>query len=128
MRCLKSAGGLAQPKLREAELRQSLLLRGMINARPRHYHDFQCKNYMVRNISLTTDAFGNPTGNVVQEDNAVTLIDWEKSGWFLNYWEYCTAVYSVRWNDDWGEWAERILYPFVSEYAWMQMLRTELWS
>ncbi|KAF2801404.1 uncharacterized protein BDZ99DRAFT_528512 [Mytilinidion resinicola] len=31
----------------------------------------------------------------------VAIIDWEQSGWYPDYWEYCKTVYTV---GDWEEW------------------------
>ncbi|KAJ5988259.1 phosphotransferase enzyme family protein [Penicillium waksmanii] len=67
----------------------------------------------------------------IQQDDKRTravLIDWEKSGWYPAYWEYCLAVCALRWDDDWPICIDTILTPFVSEAAWLQSLRLELWS
>jgi hypothetical protein len=58
----------------------------------------------------------------------VALVDWEKAGWCPSYWEYCSASWSFRFNDDWPEYLERILDPHPVEYSWMHMIVTELWS
>ncbi|KAJ5239926.1 phosphotransferase enzyme family protein [Penicillium chermesinum] len=63
-----------------------------------------------------------------EERPRVVLIDWEKSGWYPVYWEYCLAVCALRWDDDWPLWIDAILTPFASEAAWLQSLRLELWS
>ncbi|CAG8205259.1 unnamed protein product [Penicillium salamii] len=63
-----------------------------------------------------------------QECSRLVIIDWEKSGWYPGYWEYCLAVCALRWDDDWSLWIDRILSPFVSEASWFQSLRLELWS
>jgi hypothetical protein len=62
------------------------------------------------------------------EETRLVIIDWEKSGWYPGYWEYCLAVCALRWDDDWSLWIDSILSPFVSEAAWFQSLRLELWS
>lgn len=31
----------------------------------------------------------------------IVILDWEKSGWYPAYWEYCPAVCALRWDDDW---------------------------
>ncbi|CDM37774.1 unnamed protein product [Penicillium roqueforti FM164] len=51
-----------------------------------------------------------------------------KSGWYPGYWEYCLAVCALRWDDDWSLWIDGILSPCVSEAAYFQSLRLELWS
>jgi hypothetical protein len=29
------------------------------------------------------------------------IIDWQQSGWYPDYWEYCKAIYTVHANDEW---------------------------
>ncbi|EEQ88985.1 phosphotransferase enzyme family protein [Blastomyces dermatitidis ER-3] len=58
----------------------------------------------------------------------LVILDWEKSGWYPSYWEYCLAVCALHWDDDWGLWIEKMLDPFIAEVSWLQMLRLELWS
>ncbi|KAJ5201404.1 uncharacterized protein N7498_006067 [Penicillium cinerascens] len=62
------------------------------------------------------------------EGTRLVIIDWEKSGWYPAYWEYCLAVCALRWDDDWSLWIDSTLTPFISEAAWFQALRLELWS
>ncbi|KAF7712790.1 Uncharacterized protein PECH_002803 [Penicillium ucsense] len=66
--------------------------------------------------------------NQAGEEASLVIIDWEKSGWYPRYWEYCLAVCALRWDDDWALWVDSILTPFVHESAWLQTLRLELWS
>jgi hypothetical protein len=93
------------------------------NHKPRFTHgDFQQKNIMVRLL---------PTGqdDINQGDRfEVTLIDWEKSGWYPSYWEYSMATCSTRWDDDWDAWVPKVLEPFDAEYPWLKMLYLDLWS
>lgn len=79
--------------------------------------DLQRKNIMIRE-KIQQD----------EERPRVVVIDWEKSGWYPVYWEYCLAVCALRWDDDWPLWIDAILTPFASEAAWLQSLRLELWS
>lgn len=69
---------------------------------------------------------------MVQRDDSsnlkVIILDWEKSGWYPSYWEYCLAVSALRWDDDWCLWLEKALDPYVPEAAWLQAIRPELWS
>ncbi|KAG9241587.1 kinase-like domain-containing protein [Calycina marina] len=73
--------------------------------------DVQRKNIMMRN------------------DGGLVIIDWETAGWYPSYWEYTLAIFTCgRWDDDWHVWVPRILDEYPNEYAWMDMLRRELWS
>ncbi|QSS65579.1 rho guanyl nucleotide exchange factor [Histoplasma capsulatum] len=67
----------------------------------------QRKNIMIRSNPQHTTA-----GNQALE---LVILDWEKSGWYPSYWEYCLAVCALRWDDDWGLWIEKMLDPFIPE-------------
>jgi hypothetical protein len=40
----------------------------------------------------------------------VSIIDWQQSGWYPAYWEYCKARWTAKIG---GEWAEKYLPMFV---------------
>ena len=47
----------------------------------------------------------------------VVLIDWENSGWYSSYWEYCSAM----WDEDhWGDEISEMLNEFIPELKWMR--------
>lgn len=58
----------------------------------------------------------------------VVLLDWEKSGWYPDYWEFCMAYVSFRYQDDWPVSVEVFLEPYITKAAWFQALYLELWS
>lgn len=78
--------------------------------------DLQRKNVMVRKVAGTSPP-----------KYQVYLIDWELSGWYPSYWEYCAAAIAFRWDDDWPKRVESILKPYRNEFAWFSMLFNELW-
>ncbi|KAI9736740.1 MAG: hypothetical protein M1834_000944 [Cirrosporium novae-zelandiae] len=93
--------------------------------------DLQRKNIIitpvVKRIGFELDSTNSR--KTYGHDYIVTIIDWQYAGWYPSYWEYSTALYCCgRWGDDWSQWIEKILDPFVNEYAWMQLLRTDLWT
>jgi Phosphotransferase enzyme family len=92
--------------------------------------DFQRKNIIVRRVVRAAPSASNKAhkGTDSVEDYEVTLVDWEKAGWYPTYWEYCSATWSFRWDDDWPNRVEHILQPYRIEFPWMQMLFDELWS
>lgn len=66
---------------------------------------------------------------MVRTDGSLAIIDWETAGWYPSYWEYTLAMFTCgRWDDDWHIWVAKILDEYPNEYAWMDMLRRELWS
>jgi hypothetical protein len=84
--------------------------------------DFQRKNIMVRKVLRSDD------GKQSVYDYDPVIVDWEFAGWYPSYWEYSRALFACgRWNDDWNLWVGKILDPFLNEWAWMEMLRRELW-
>jgi aminoglycoside phosphotransferase (APT) family kinase protein len=38
---------------------------------------------------------------ILLEDETVVIIDWQTSGWYPSYWEYCTTMYRAVWGRDW---------------------------
>ncbi|KAL3491839.1 hypothetical protein BJX62DRAFT_224876 [Aspergillus germanicus] len=90
-----------------AEFYRQCLPRLLRGNRPTFTHgDFQRKNIIIQ----------SKADGATQDDHSemrVILLDWEKSGRLPSYWEYCLAV---------------SLDPFISESAWFQALRLELWS
>lgn len=95
--------------------------------RPTFSHaDCQRKNIMVRK-GPSLEYLIN-TDQLLDDDFEVTIIDWEKAGWYPNYWEYCLAICALRWDNDWCLYIQEFLPPFHAEAPWLQMLRFELWS
>jgi tRNA A-37 threonylcarbamoyl transferase component Bud32 len=83
--------------------------------------DFQRKNIMVRRKEQKELA-----GH--EDDYEVTLIDWEMSGWYPDYWEYTIAACSFRFDDDWPDKVGDILDPYLVEFPWLINIYTELIS
>ena len=89
--------------------------------------DFQRKNIIIRPREMS--AISASSGEVIPEANFdVILIDWEKAGWYPNYWEFCAASWSFRFDDDWPDHLESIIDPWPAEYPWLRFIATELWS
>ncbi|TVY37224.1 hypothetical protein LOCC1_G007466 [Lachnellula occidentalis] len=95
--------------------------------------DFQRKNIIIKRVSPTVSSIDTSSGvrNLNLEDDTfgITIIDWENAGWYPDYWESAIALFSCgTWSDDWHLWIGKSMDLFLNEYAWMQMLRVELWS
>ena len=86
----------------------------------------QRKNIMVRKVP-PKDGFID-ADHLLEDEFEVTIIDWEKSGWYPSYWEYCLAFAAIRWDDDWGLFLREILSPYYVEALFVKTLRLELWS
>lgn len=33
----------------------------------------------------------------------IVVVDWQQSGWYPDYWEYCKATWTVSYKDEWRE-------------------------
>lgn len=52
-----------------------------------------------------THADLHPSNIMVNPDSPSTimaLIDWEQSGWYPDYWEFCKAEYTTEYGSDWN--------------------------
>jgi thiamine kinase-like enzyme len=79
--------------------------------------DFQRKNILVK------------TGADGVSEPEIVIIDWEFSGWYPSYWEYCKAIYGCgRWSDDWSDWLHQILEPSFAECGWVLAMLREIWA
>jgi hypothetical protein len=108
------------PSIR-ADFLRHCLPRVLHDQRPTFTHgDFQRKNIMLQVIE--GDA-GDDSAKL-----QVVVLDWEKSGWYPAYWEYCLAYCALRFDNDWCLWVDKALEPFISEAAWLYQIRLELWS
>lgn len=132
----------------KADFYRQALPRVFCRHAPKFTHaDFQRKNFIVRvdssEVGLWNDC--QRQNSKIQDVSAgdglwaakrpaedkfnVTIIDWEKAGWYPSYWEYGIAHCAVgRWDDDWGLFLRDMLTPYYAEAPWFQMLRFELWS
>ncbi|GIK04330.1 hypothetical protein Aspvir_008410 [Aspergillus viridinutans] len=108
------------PSIR-ADFLRHCLPRVLCDQRPTFTHgDFQRKNIMLQ--VKEGDAGGDSA------ELQVVVLDWEKSGWYLAYWEYCLAYCALWFDNDWCLWVDKALEPFISEAAWLYQIRLELWS
>jgi hypothetical protein len=66
---------------------------------------------------------------VVQDDGTLSIVDWEYASWYLNYWEYSSAMSANGgWRDDWDEYLRIILDEYPNEALWLSTMKTEMWS
>ncbi|KAI9745861.1 MAG: hypothetical protein M1818_000542 [Claussenomyces sp. TS43310] len=72
-----------------------------------------------KNIMADVDADG--------KIGKITIIDWEMSGWYPEYWEYGNAMLPD-WVDDWVDYVEQFLDPYYVEIQIFLMIRRHvLW-
>jgi hypothetical protein len=100
-----------------------------------HSPVFTDANFLGRNIMLRKDekddtvvaedkAVVGKDSAVDGKDDTVVIIDWEHSGWYPTYWEYCCAMIVCKYSDDWAEWVREMLEEYFPEHGWMICHRT----
>jgi serine/threonine protein kinase len=66
---------------------------------------------------------------LIREDGTAVITDWGEAGWYPSYWEYAKATFTWEdWTDDWHACIAEILDEYPNQYAWLTMLRRELWN
>ena len=69
-------------------------------------------------------------GNIrVCNDKTIVLIDWQYSGWYPSYWEYCFLACIAGADEDWLLWIPSFLDEYIAELGWMCLFRAwVLWG
>lgn len=53
-----------------------------------------------------THADLHPSNIIINQDHPskiLALIDWEQSGWYPDYWEFCKAEYTIEYGSEWHQ-------------------------
>jgi hypothetical protein len=57
---------------------------------------------------------------MLRNDGTPVIIDWEESGWYPSFWEYCGAAVIFDHADDWQEFVYEMLSDHCpAELGWM---------
>lgn len=105
-----------------AEYLRRCLPRVFTSSGPTFSHcDFQRKNILVdKRPKVESDGAGD-------SELHVYVIDWEASGWYPSYFEYCSAYLSLgRWADDWCLCLRDMLEPQDAQAEWFERLYIEM--
>ncbi|PYH37125.1 phosphotransferase family protein [Aspergillus neoniger CBS 115656] len=59
-------------------------------------------------------------GNIIVSSSGparvLAIVDWAQSGWYPDYWEYCKALYTCWYEDEWRrDWIDKFLFPRAQE-------------
>lgn len=47
----------------------------------------------------------------------LAIVDWAQAGWYPDYWEYCKALYTCWYEDEWRrDWVDNFLSPRLREF------------
>lgn len=60
-------------------------------------------------------------GNIIVSSAApariLAIVDWAQAGWYPDYWEYCKALYTCWYEDEWRrDWIDKFLCPRMQEF------------
>lgn len=73
--------------------------------------DIQRKNILIKYVERN------------KTEMEIVVLDWETAGWYPSYWDYARAMYcSAREDEDWHIWIEKLLKPYLNEFAWHYLL------
>jgi thiamine kinase-like enzyme len=95
------------------------LLKEMINCTLKNrqivftYRDLQPKNIIVERRGVCDDE---------DPDFKVTLIDWNLSGWYPEFWDFCNSTLYCQMKPDWLELIPDIFDQYPIEYLMMQVI------
>lgn len=64
---------------------------------------------------------------IINEGSISSIIDWEYSGFYPEYWEYSKVLYAVDWEDEWLNYIEYFLKPYYNEFIVNMIIRRILW-
>ena len=110
------------PSSRKALFRQCIDLH-FDNGHP-HPPVFTHGDLQDRNVLLSPNGV-KPNGDRLFR---IVFIDWEYSGWFPDYWEYCVKAYNSGGGDVWLDLITDALGTWPREYPMMCLLRTWILS
>ena len=105
----------------EDEFNQAIIM-ALKKDRPYTFVDWICDVWLDimkgHEIVLTHNDF-DPRNILVQGAKVVAILDWELSGFYPEYWEYCKALRRPEWEGSWigSRAVDRILKPYYKELS-----------
>lgn len=79
--------------------------------------DLQARNILVKRGGEGTEDHGKMK---------LTIIDWEYSGWYPEYWEFCNSLIFNTFRTEWLDIIQDTLEVYPNEYLLMQRIRNIL--
>ena len=79
-------------------------------------------------VVMTHNDF-DPRNILVQGSEVVAILDWEKSGFYPEFWEYCKALWRPGWASGWikDQAVNRVLTPYWKELAVIMNTSHTIW-
>lgn len=70
---------------------------------------------------------GNIMISFTKPARVLALVDWEQSGWYPDYWEYCKALFTCWFEDEWRrDFIDHFLSPRYDEHEVFSEYATQL--
>lgn len=98
------------------------LFRTILSNIPTHRIVFTHADLQARNIILNRTR-ADPDGPSKIE---LTIIDWEMSGWYPEYWEFCNSAIFNTFHAEWLDIIQDVMVVYTNEYLLMQKIRNIL--
>ncbi|CAG8948367.1 unnamed protein product [Penicillium salamii] len=86
------------------------------NVPKRHIKSFLSGMLSQSHRILFTHGDIRPQNVMVKDGHVVAIIDWERSGWYPEYWEFAKALLVWGWQSDWTDYLMQILQPYHAEF------------
>ncbi|KAJ5251114.1 hypothetical protein N7489_001524 [Penicillium chrysogenum] len=100
----------------EQEFNTAIINNYLNNAPKRHIKSFLSRMLPVSHRILFAHGDLRPRNIIVKDGKVAAIIDWERSGWYPEYWEYAKALLVWHWQSDWTDYLVQILQPYHAEY------------
>ena len=98
------------------------LFRTILSNLPPHQIVFTHADLQARNIIVKrTPSDANGPSRM-----ELSIIDWEMSGWYPEYWEFCNSIIFNTFHDEWIDIVQDIMVVYSNEYLLMQKIRNIL--
>jgi aminoglycoside phosphotransferase (APT) family kinase protein len=79
--------------------------------------DLQARNFIVNRTRADIDG---------PSKLKLTIIDWEMSGWYPEYWEFCNSILFNAFHAEWLDIIQDIMVVYTNKYLLMQKIRNIL--
>ena len=120
-----------RPFINEEEFNRGIVS-ALKEAVPEDWSGFTCDIWAEvmtgHEIVMTHNDF-DPRNILVRGSEVVALLDWELSGYYPEYWEYCKALRRPTWHSGWirDRALEKVLQPYRKELSVMWNTREIIW-
>jgi aminoglycoside phosphotransferase (APT) family kinase protein len=123
--------GAYGPFASEAEFNRGIS-KALKEAKPEDWVEFTCdifQEVMNGHEIVMTHNDLDPRNILVQGSQVVALLDWELSGFYPEYWEYCKAMRRPDWETRWvrDRALDKILKPYRKELSVIWNTMESIW-